>query len=292
MTPKEHNDKGDNEVTSLDVEELGGNVSQEKSYSNKEVPVTEAMLFKAIAWETKFKTKKKESAEEVDEVMANVTHLKLHDLSLTRVDDLSKFKSLKNLYLYDNKISHIGTLAPCQSLTHLYLQNNRLGSTEMIQSLPQLKKLYVDCNCISRVSGLYGCSALEELHISDQDLEPGLSLEFNNGSLTSIGPSLKIFIAQGNNIKEVSKLANLTELEEADLSRNDIKDSESLKEMFDKCKQLKKLSLLSNPVCKTSRGIEAEAILTCTSLEEFNNKEISDQKRKCIQVMSTRKTKK
>ena len=90
----------------------------------------------------------------------------------------------------------------------------------------------------------------------------------------------------------MSKLANLTELEEADLSRNDIKDSESLKEMFDKCKQLKKLSLLSNPVCKTSRGIEAEAILTCTSLEEFNNKEISDQKRKCIQVMSTRKTKK
>ena len=55
----------------------------------------------------------------------------------------------------------------------------------------------------------------------------------------------------------VSKLSKLTELEEVDLSRNAIKESASLKDVFDKCKKLKKLSLLSNPVCKTSRGIEA-----------------------------------
>jgi len=294
----------------------------------REVPVSEQTLLKAISWDTKFKNK---SVEEVDEVMAQVTHLKLHGLSppLTRVDDLTRFKALSVLYLYDNKINHIGSLAPCQDLTHLYLQNNNLESTEMIQvstrdearrpfssfpatlapvlsflltnssssppptqSLPKLKKLYVDCNSVSRISGLYGCSALEELHVSDQRLEPGTSLEFNNGSLASIGPSLKVFIAQGNNIDDVSKLSKLTELEEVDLSRNAIKESASLKDVFDKCKKLKKLSLLSNPVCKTSRGIEAEAILTCNSLEEFNNKEVTDQKRKCIQVMSTRKSKK
>jgi len=257
----------------------------------REVPVSEQTLLKAISWDTKFKNK---SVEEVDEVMAQVTHLNLHGLSppLTRVDDLTRFKALSVLYLYDNKINHIGSLAPCQDLTHLYLQNNNLESTEMIQSLPKLKKLYVDCNSVSRISGLYGCSALEELHVSDQRLEPGTSLEFNNGSLASIGPSLKVFIAQGNNIDDVSKLSKLTELEEVDLSRNAIKESASLKDVFDKCKKLKKLSLLSNPVCKTSRGIEAEAILTCNSLEEFNNKEVTDQKRKCIQVMSTRKSKK
>ena len=81
--------------------------------------------------------------------------------------------------------------------------------------------------------------------MSDQRLEPGTSLEFNNGSLASIGPSLKVFIAQGNNIDDVSKLSKLTELEEVDLSRNAIKESASLKDVFDKCKKLKKLSLLS-----------------------------------------------
>ena len=98
----------------------------------REVPVSEQTLLKAISWDTKFKNK---SVEEVDEVMAQVTHLKLHGLSppLTRVDDLTRFKALSVLYLYDNKINHIGSLAPCQDLTHLYLQNNNLESTEMIQ---------------------------------------------------------------------------------------------------------------------------------------------------------------
>ena len=149
----------------------------------------------------------------------------------------------------------------------------------------------MDCNCVSRISGLYGCSALEELHLSDQRLEPGVSLEFNNGSLTSIGQSLKVFIAQGNNICDVSKLCTLVELEEVDFSRNNINDSASLREMFQKCTKLKKLSLLSNPICKTSRGIEADAILTCDNLEEYNNKEVGDQKRKCIRARATRKTK-
>ena len=101
----------------------------------REVPVSEQTLLKAISWDTKFKNK---SVEEVDEVMAQVTHLKLHGLSpaLTRVDDLKRFKALSSLYLYDNKISYLGSLAPCKALTHLYLQNNELESTEMIQVRP------------------------------------------------------------------------------------------------------------------------------------------------------------
>ncbi|QDZ18080.1 leucine-rich repeat domain-containing protein [Chloropicon primus] len=259
--------------------------------TSQDTQPTEQELLKAIGWNSKYKNK---TLEEVDEVMAQITHLKLHGLTppLTRVDDLKRFKALSVLYLYDNKISYIGSLAPCKGLTHLYLQNNSLESTEMIQSLPNLKKLYMDCNCVARVSGLYGCSALEELHLSDQRLDSETSLEFNNGSLTSIAPTLKVFIAQGNNMSDVSKLSTLVELEEVDFSRNKIRESTSLKEMFEKCAKLKKLSLLSNPICKTSRGIEAEAILTCQNLEEFNNKEVTDKKRKCIQVMSTRKTKK
>lgn len=161
-----------------------------------------------------------------------------------------------------------------------------------MQSLPNLKKLYMDCNRVSRVSGLYGCSALEELHLSDQRIDPGVSLEFNNGSLTSIGGSLKVFIAQGNNITDVGKLVALRELEEVDFSRNHIDESEGLKEMFSQCQKLRRLSILGNPICRTSRSIEADAILTCTLLEEFNNKEVTHQKRKCIQMMSTRKAKK
>ena len=91
-----------------------------------------------------------------------------------------------------------------------------------MQSLPNLKKLYMDCNKVSRVSGLYGCSALEELHLSDQRIDPGVSLEFNNGSLTSIGGSLKVFIAQGNNIPDVGKLVALRELEAARKLRSSI----------------------------------------------------------------------
>ena len=107
----------------------------------------------------------------------------------------------------------------------------------------------------------------------------------------SASDCLNYQLRKGNNIKEVSKLANLTELEEAGLSRNDIKYSESLREIIDKYKQPKILSLLSNPASATSGDIEAEAIPKCTSLDEFNNMEISDQKRECIQAMSTRKIK-
>ena len=67
-----------------------------------------------ICWDTKFKNK---PIEEV-EVMAQVTHLKLHGLSpaLTHVDDLKRFKALSSLYLYDNKISYLGSLAPRRRL--------------------------------------------------------------------------------------------------------------------------------------------------------------------------------
>ena len=107
----------------------------EASRGSKEVNVSEQILLRAICWDTKFKNK---PIEEVEEVMAQVTHLKLHGLSpaLTRVDDLKRFKALSSLYLYDNKISYLGSLAPCKALTHLYLQNNELESTEMIQVRP------------------------------------------------------------------------------------------------------------------------------------------------------------
>ena len=82
----------------------------EPSCGSKEVNILEQILLRAICWDTKFKNK---PIEEVEEVMAQVTHLKLHGLSpaLTRVDDLKRFKALSSLYLYDNKISYIGSLA-------------------------------------------------------------------------------------------------------------------------------------------------------------------------------------
>ena len=91
-----------------------------------------------------------------------------------------------------------------------------------------------------------------------------------------------MLISQSNQIADAKPLANLAELEEVDLSNNDLDVDSNLTDFFVRCERLRKLSLLGNPICKTSRGIEAEAIVSCPNLQEYNNKGVSAQKRKCI----------
>ena len=266
---------------------LDKQLSFETTGPKSEVLITEQMLLKAMSWDSRSK-----KADVIAEAMAKVSHLKLHGQGITSVGDLSHFKNLTVLYLYDNKIRSMKPLLRCTKITHLYLQNNQLESIEMIYSLPLLKKLYLDCNAIARISGLKDCPLLEELHISDQQLPVGSSLEFDDESLLNLGESLKVLIAQTNHIKDIRPLCHLVVLEEINLADNDLNNNADIKEFFEKCTSMRKLSLLGNPICKSSRYVEADAILTCPNLEEFNNKEISEQKRKCIQTMSTRRTKK
>lgn len=244
-----------------------------------EVDITEPMLLKALSWSTKFKNR---SLEEADEVMAQTTHLKLHGQGITRVSDLTSFTGLQVLYLYDNRIAYMAPLVQCAKLTHLYLQNNALTTTDMIRGLPLLKKLYLDCNRLKCVSGFEGCVSLEELHISDQSLGRGECLRFDDACTATLSGSLKVLISQSNQIADAKPLANLAELEEVDLSNNDLDVDSNLTDFFVRCERLRKLSLLGNPICKTSRGIEAEAIVSCPNLQEYNNKGVSAQKRKCI----------
>lgn len=55
-------------------------------------------------------------------------------------------------------------------------------------------------NCINYVTGLHGMLSLEELYVSDQKLEPSVSLRFDPSSMQEIVPSLRHLDALNCNI--------------------------------------------------------------------------------------------
>lgn len=86
--------------------------------------------------------------------LKKLTHLKLGEMGIAKIEALEVCERLRNLYLFDNAITRIENLSFARHLTHLYLQNNRLTKIEGLGQLTNLSKLYLGGNAIHTLEGL------------------------------------------------------------------------------------------------------------------------------------------
>jgi len=86
--------------------------------------------------------------------LKRLTHLKLGEMGIAKIEALEVCERLRNLYLFDNTISRIENLSFARHLTHLYLQNNRISKIEGLDRLTNLSKLYLGGNAIHTLEGL------------------------------------------------------------------------------------------------------------------------------------------
>ena len=73
--------------------------------------------------------------------LKKLTHLKLEDKSIAKIQALEACEKVRVLYLFDNCIRRIENLGFARSLTHLYLQNNQITKIEGLETLGNLTKL-------------------------------------------------------------------------------------------------------------------------------------------------------
>lgn len=86
--------------------------------------------------------------------LKRLTHLKLGEMGIAKIEALEVCERLRNLYLFDNAITRIENLSFARHLTHLYLQNNRITKIEGLDTLTNLSKLYLGGNAIHTLEGL------------------------------------------------------------------------------------------------------------------------------------------
>lgn len=86
--------------------------------------------------------------------LKRLTHLKLGEMGIAKIEALEVCERLRNLYLFDNTIRRIENLSFARNLTHLYLQNNQITKIEGLDQLTNLTKLYLGGNAIHVLEGL------------------------------------------------------------------------------------------------------------------------------------------
>jgi Leucine-rich repeat (LRR) protein len=179
--------------------------------------------------------------------LKKLTHLKLEDKSIAKIQALEACEKVRVLYLFDNCIRRIENLGFARSLTHLYLQNNQITKIEGLETLGNLTKLHLDGNAINCVEGLDALPRLEELTLSKQRLDPSKShaaaaaalneaepgrfvdaggMLFDMASIATIAQSLRVLELADNGLNSVAHLCYLGGLQDLVLSGNQIADKQ------------------------------------------------------------------
>ncbi|KAL5367885.1 leucine rich repeat-containing protein [Cryptosporidium parvum] len=143
--------------------------------------------------------------------------LKLRELEITGIDELTQAKNLRKIDVSKNKLESVSFLKYCWNLTDINLSNNNLTSVDEICNLENVKILNISNNSIKSIENL--CRS------------PGLQ------------KSLKVLIANHNKIRYIPDLSHFKELETVILSHNEAIEIENPK---NHCPKLKKMSLSNN----------------------------------------------
>ncbi|KAJ3195026.1 hypothetical protein HK101_001288 [Irineochytrium annulatum] len=133
-------------------------------------------------------------------------------------------------------------------------------------------------NKITMVSGLEALPALQTLHIDNQ--RTSTALEFHVKSMEALSGSLKTLTATSNRINDLTALTALGQLNSLDLSNNEIKEWDEIKNILVCCPELSTLNVSSNPVMQQVLKLRQRCILISPNLvdriftESFNDKAI------------------
>ncbi|CCI43364.1 unnamed protein product [Albugo candida] len=230
--------------------------------------------------------------ESIDHFLGRITHLTLHGNNkkvIRKIDNLHFCPNLRVLYLYDNEIEKMENIDTASHLTHLYLQNNRINQIENLDKLIYLDKLYLNQNRISCVEGLENQCRLIELHLCDQELPNSQSISFEKSSIEALAHSLRVLTLANCKITDTSSLHLLVNLEQLDLSRNDVKGLQDVFQLLTACKSLQNLDLRHNPVTLGHKYREKVVTFSSSLLELLDEKEISSSQRKKMQSHAAHK---
>jgi len=235
-------------------------------------------------------TGKRQGRDESDgDFLARLTHLVLKNKGINQIEGLESCRKVQVLYLYDNLIPRIENLAVLsKTLSHLYLQNNHIQNMSGLECLPRLTKLYLEGNEIQRIECLQHCQGLEELHISNQRLPPGLSLTFDENSLMALGRSLMVLTAANNNIVEPHELCILQNLGHLDISGNHIASLACVLGVTSNCPYLMKLDVAGNLFMKQPKVRETIITHSSDNLEELDGKEVTSKERHFLRQLHGR----
>lgn len=156
--------------------------------------------------------------------LASMTGLVEINLDDNRIEDISPLAGLTRLQvlgLYNNRVRHIDALSGLHELQILYLSENRVTDISALADLDDLRHvwLYYNCagpdgtDCLADLSALSGKEQLESLvfHVNEVS-----DLSFIGHDMTK----LKLVIASGNRITDLSPLQHLPELQTVAIDDN------------------------------------------------------------------------
>ncbi|GIX87063.1 protein phosphatase 1 regulatory subunit 42 [Caerostris darwini] len=212
--------------------------------------------------------------QQSDGLMDRITHLYLQEQHIKKIENLDTCRNLRALYLYDNKIETIENLEDLVHLTFLYLHKNAISCIENMDTLSQLTVLNLSHNCISRLEGLNSLLELRELYLQYQNLPEGQSFEFDPGTITCIGESLRVLNVSGNRLKSFMPLRPLEHLEHFTAEENEVCDLQEVVDVFENWKYARIVKISGNPVCAL-RKYRDNVVVSCLELEELDGKVVS-----------------
>ncbi len=88
------------------------------------------------------------------EALENIETLVVIFQKIETIQQVSRLKSLKNLFLYNNQITSLEGIEELTALEMLYVQDNQISSIQQVKKLVNLKELYINGNKIDSLDGL------------------------------------------------------------------------------------------------------------------------------------------
>ena len=217
-------------------------------------------------------------------LLSKLTHLHLDGRNLSTLGSLKQCPRLEVLYLYDNQLQDINCISDNKLLTHLYAQNNQLSDISACKHLPMLQKLYLQQNCIHSIGQhLSSCTRLQELHLSQQQLPPNVSLSFQDSTLAALSSSLRVLHLAACNLSNPAPFGKLRAIRTLDLSSNAIADREQLEAMLDSLQQLQVLDLRGNPCCSAAKYRDGVILAAAGTLQHLDDEPVTANHRAFLQ---------
>jgi Leucine-rich repeat (LRR) protein len=138
---------------------------------------------------------------------------------------------------------------------------------------------YLGGNAITVVEGIHELTALQELHLENQDLPAGEKLVFDPRTCLALSRTLLVLNVAGNRLDDLSDLANLRCLLHLNVSDNFIRSFRQLAKVLRRNELLQRLAIAGNPMSHTKR-IRERVIPLCPMLEVFDSETVTPIQRR------------
>lgn len=168
--------------------------------------------------------------------LSNLTSLSLRGNAIEDLTPLLALKKLNYLHLGFNKIRELAPLGELEFIQRLYLDDNNITDLEPLGKLPKLAELSLRDNEIEQLKPLENLTEIKSLHLGENQLSDLRPLQ----TVTSIE---KLYLGK-NKISDLTPLSTLTKMTRLNLMENQVSDISPLTAL----KNLRNLHLGKNPV--------------------------------------------